>query len=77
MAGSNFLEFVTFAIATNATILITKWLSNKFGPIKVTYIGKVEKLIVYPVKSCPGIEYEKVFCSETGLISSPGHLKDR
>ncbi|XP_055912741.1 mitochondrial amidoxime reducing component 2-like [Eupeodes corollae] len=39
------------------------------------YVGTLEEIIMYPIKSCGGIELQEVLCEKSGIKF--GHLKDR
>jgi len=40
-------------------------------------LATITKLIVYPIKSCPGIELPSVICTSHGVTSVDGLLRDR
>lgn len=81
--GFNAWLFGACAVASGVVtfVLLKKFLDIKLDNSTLSRkkpllpLGRIQKLIIYPIKSCKGVEVNSAVCTAEGLVQ--GNLRDR
>ena len=68
---------LTFLTISFAVKLLLSVFGKKEKPKHAEYVGKISRLVIYPVKSMKGVDVDAASCSQRGLVSSDGNIFDR